>query len=532
MEQLGAPTPSLVTGEPVRSPADAALDAVRAAWNRRDQREALVGALAKLDGLDGALNARRAALRASAVNEQLNELEAQRLKMLDEMEHLKRLGADVRAQLKQEILCEQADEFADVVARIDRARAECAHSEEEAARSREAAESVQDAINAMADGRFEERLREFAINSRAVMLLKRDRPHPVPPVVPCVRPDAEALIARVIETFAAAGAPLGRAEAVNLLVCAAQGSLLLVSGAPGSGKTSAVRLLARALGVEDACFATFAPADAPLDGHPAVRALAAGRALCPSDAPGVPSKPAGEARFEGDAAVDPGNQPDREAAGLDGDAVSARGEARDEEASEPAAVGERAFVMALLDDANLLSGGDPTRGLTPAAERGEFLLCMTVQDDGEPVPAHLLGRAFTLRLSAAAPDAPWKPAPAAKSEPRRAVSAAALRRAFAPKLEELPEAQCRRMEKFRADLALLGVSLSRKTLDALWNYCAAAIPVMPLEPSAVLDLALAQRALPAVLASAPLDALAALPKLLDDLPRCAALLKEAFPVQV
>ena len=200
--------------------------------------------------------------------------------------------------------------------------------------------------------------------------------------------------------------------------------------------------------------------------------------------------------------------------------------------SEPAAVGERAFAMALLDDANLLSGGDPTRGLTLAAERGEFLLCMTVQDDGEPVPAHLLGRAFTLRLSAAAPDAPWKPAPAARSEPRRAVSAAALRRAFAPKLEELPEAQCRRMEKFRADLALLGVSLSRKTLDALWNYCAAAIPAMPLEPSAVLDLALAQRAIPAVLASAPLDALAALPKLLDDLPHCAALLKEAFPVQV
>ena len=525
MEQLGAPTPSLVTGEPVRSPADAALDAVRAAWNRCDQREALVGALAKLDGLDGALNARRAALRASAVNEQLNELEAQRLKMLDEMEHLKRLGADVRASLKQEILCEQADEFADVVARIDRARAECARSEEEAARSRETAESVQDAINAMADGRFEERLREFAINSRAVMLLKRDRPRPVPPMVPCVRPDAEALIARVIETFAVAGAPLGRAEAVNLLVCAAQGSILLISGAPGSGKTSVARLLARALGVEDACFATFAPADAPLDGHPAVRVLAAGRALCPSDAPGVPSKPAGEARFEGDAAVDPGNQPD-------GDAVSARGEARDEEASEPAAVGERAFAMALLDDANLLSGGDPTRGLTPAAERGEFLLCMTVQDDGEPVPAHLLGRAFTLRLSAAAPDAPWKPAPAARSEPRRAVSAAALRRAFAPKLEELPEAQCRRMEKFRADLALLGVSLSRKTLDALWNYCAAAIPAMPLEPSAVLDLALAQRAIPAVLASAPLDALAALPKLLDDLPHCAALLKEAFPVQV
>ena len=88
------------------------------------------------------------------------------------------------------------------------------------------------------------------------------------------------------------------------------------------------------------------------------------------------------------------------------------------------------------------------------------------------------------------------------------------------------------MEKLRADLALLGVRLSRKSLDALWNYCAAAIPAMPLEPSAVLDLALAQRALPAVLASAPLDALAALPQLLDGLPRCAALLQEAFPVEV
>ena len=283
LEQLGAPTPSLVTGEPVRSPAESALDAVRAAWDRRDQREPLVAALAKLDGLDGALNARRAAIRASAVNDQLNELEAQRLKMLDEIERLKRLGADVRESLKQEILRDQAGAFSDAVERAQRARAECARCEEEAARSRAVAESVQDAVDALTDGRFEARLREFAIHSRAAELL-REAPRPTPPDAACVRPDAEALIARVLETFSEAGAPIDRAEAVNLLVCAAQSPVLLISGASGSGKTATARLLARALGVSETNFAEFPPDGAPLDGHPAVRLLASGHSLRATEA--------------------------------------------------------------------------------------------------------------------------------------------------------------------------------------------------------------------------------------------------------
>ena len=96
----------------------------------------------------------------------------------------------------------------------------------------------------------------------------------------------------------------------------------------------------------------------------------------------------------------------------------------------------------------------------------------------------------------------------------------------------LPANVTKRMEKLRSDLAVLGIRLSRGTLNALWRYCAAAIPLMPLEPSAVLDMALAQRAIPAILASAPVDALAALPKLLSDLPRCKALLDQPLPIEV
>jgi hypothetical protein len=45
-------------------------------------------------------------------------------------------------------------------------------------------------------------------------------------------------------------------------------------------------------------------------------------------------------------------------------------------------------------------------------------------------------------------------------------------------------------------------------------------------------MALAQRAIPAILAGAPVDALPALPKLLSDLPRCKALLDQPLPIEV
>ena len=460
IDQLGHPVPPLATASPVNSPVEQAVAAVRQVWNNPAQRSELVSVFVQMEGLDSAMDARRAAVRENAVNRQLTELEAQRLEMLGDLERLKRNGAEVREALKAEIRQDEAEAFAEAVRKTREAQDECARHQDAAAQAKVAAEAAQDALNALSDGRFEQRLHEFAINSRAMALLKAmDDGAVAVPEIKGIDADADELIRRLTECFADAGQPIDRTDAVNLLICAAQSPVVLFTGAPGSGKTSTARLLARALGVENARYVEHAPGAAPLTDE-----------LPRGDVPAI----------------------------------------------------------VLLDDANLSASADLTRGLTPAAERGELTLFVTLQDDGAPVPAHLFGRAFALRLDEDCTAWPLKPATEFKTY--APVTTDALKRAFEPKLAALPETQMQRLEKLRADLALLDVRLSKKTLRTVWDYCAAAIPLMNLEPSAVVDLAVAQRVVPAILAGAPLSALSVLPSLLEDLPRSKRLLSQPLPI--
>lgn len=459
LEQLGHAVPSLSTEGSVDSPAEQALAALRRVWERKDQRQKLVDAIAELEGAQIALEARRTAIKESAVNEQLNDLEAQRLKMLGDLETLKRGGDEVRAELKKEIRRDEAEAFADAVQKTQQAVAEKERWEAEAGQARAAAQGVEDALNALADGRFEERLRDFALNSNALEMLRRlDAPKEVRVEPAGETATAEELVHRLRACCQDAGCPISHTDAVNLLVCASQG-FLMISGVQGSGKTTLVRLLARALGAEDRI------------------------CLIPPD----------------------GEVPEREGEG-------------------------NVLSVILLDDANLATSKDLLRGLWPAGE--DTLLCAAVQDGGDPLPAYLLGRSFLIRLAEEPADAPWAPKKAAPAKKYPPMAAGALQRAFEPKLTALPVVVTKRMEKLRADLGLMGVKLSRGTLNALWHYCAAAIPLMPLEPCAVLDLALAQRAVPAILASAPLEVLKALPRILADMPRCRALLDQPLPVEI
>lgn len=468
LEQLGHAVDGLSTDQPVQSPVESVIQALRSVWASRDQREAIADAIVHLDGAEIAMDARRTAIRESAVNAQLNELEAQRLKILGDLEELKRNRGSLRETLKQEIRRDEAAAFADAVQKTEKAQAERERYEAEANRAKNAAKSVEDALNALTDGRFEQRLQEFAINSRAVELLRKpDQPAPVREERSGCGATAEELILRVRTCFADAGCPISQTDAINLLICASQSPMLLVSGVPGSGKTTMIRLLARALGVEDSLYIA---------------------------APGTDSL----AKDESVAELPTGDVP----------------------------------AIALLDDANLLAFEDLTRGLYTVAEAGKLLLCATVQDDGYPLTPSVLGRSFTVRLAEEAPDSPWQPKEAVHPKQYAPVAREALRAAFAPTLAALPANVTKRMDKLRADLAVLGIRLSRGTLNALWRYCAAAIPLMPIEPSAVLDMALAQRAIPAILAGTPVDALSTLPKLLSDLPRCKSLLDQPLPIEV
>lgn len=470
LEQLGHSVEELSTDAPVSSPVEKVVEALRNLWSLRDQRDAIADAIVHLDGAEIAMDARRTALKESAVNEQLNELEAQRLQMLGDLEELKRNRGALRESLKQEIRRDEAAAFADAVKKTEQAQAERDRFEAAANRAKSAAQSVEDALKALTDGRFEKRLQEFAISSRAVDLLRRpEKVEVIAETSPCgCAATAEELILRVRTCFSDAGCPISQTDAINLLICAAQSPMLLVSGTPGSGKTTMIRLLAHALGIEDTHLVVVAPGKDALDKDERLTKLQSGEL--------------------------------------------------------PAIV--------LLDDANLIAAEDPARGLYPAAEAGALLLCATVQDDGHPLPASTLARAFTVRLAEEAPDSPWQPKEPVHPKQYAPVSCEAFKCAFAPTLAALPAGVTKRMDKLRSDLAVLGVRLSRGTLNALWRYCAAAIPLMPLEPSAVLDMAIAQRALPAILATAPVDALSTLPKLLSDLPRCKSLLDQPMPIEV
>ena len=64
----------------------------------------------------------------------------------------------------------------------------------------------------------------------------------------------------------------------------------------------------------------------------------------------------------------------------------------------------------------------------------------------------------------------------------------------------------------------------------LYNYCSAALPYMRCTPLEVLDWAFAQRAMPALLATASLDGLHILNKLLPDMPRSLSLLTSSMPL--
>lgn len=459
LDQLGCPVPSLAMGQPAENPLELALAALKGAWSIPELRQRLVNSICTMEDFAESLNQCSRDVAQSRMRQELEDLEAERLKTLSELEQLKRGGARLREELKQEILRQEADAFEAAQQRTQAARQECARQEQAAQEAREAAEFARDAFAALSDGRFDEKLRDLALTSRAAELL-RQPPQPLPTAPqPTEQPDAQAWIVRARTAFAAEGFELSEVQLLNFMICAALSDALTFSGPAAGDREAAARALAATLG-----------------------AVGSGRFVEIADGP-LP------------------------------EALQAQGEL-------PAVV--------LVRGANDRPDARIDRGLWGTSD--QLIVISAVEDSGHPLRAGQLDRGFFLRLEPAGATQAWRPAAPAAALPR--VTLDALRAALLRNAKEIPEALNRRLQKLRDALAVHGVYLSRHSLKLMWHYCAAMLALSDLAPEEVLDMAFAQKALPCILAEAPLEALIELRALLAGMPRCLALLDAPLPIAI
>lgn len=455
VDQLGHPVPAYAMGKPVENPVDSAVDSLKNVWRKVELRPELLERIAEMQGFSAAMEELRSVLKNSAISHELEELEAERLKTIDDIDRFKRDKQLLREEFKREIRTEEAEAFREATQNTKRAQAEYEKYRAMADEARQTAEQAQDAYRSLGDGRFERELLQFALCSRAAKLFSEDaQADAVLPPVSDDMPNREAWIARMTAAFASLGLTIDRLQAANLLVSIAACGKILLSGAASSDKRLAAKAIARALGAESAgCYAV-----------------------------------------------------------------------RDDGTCKPF----RSEAIAVT----LAQGFNAKDYPLPRCEDNHVLL-MELYDlgAGHPVDAELLENCLLLRLQPQSADSPWQCAKNVDSN-YFPVRMDALRSAFLSDDATLPEALHQKLQKLREVLKGYGVYLSRTTLDLLWRCCSALIAAKAASPEEAFDLVFAQRALPCVLAQAPLECQAQLPHILTGMSRCLALLNELPPIQI
>ena len=465
-DQLGHPVPGEATGMPVESPVERAMDALRAAWRIEETRPKLAEAIGELEGMSGAIQKGAARREDDARAQRLNELEAQRLRLLNEVGALEARRADARERLLEDVRRENARKLAEGERKLEALKADIAACEERAQGARAA---LAEAESAYAEA--EKRLIARAVETKALRFLQTpaERVHTSDAL-----PSAGELISDVRTYLERAGAPLSHDQAVEVLAALTLSPVTVLCGPAFAPKGELARALAGALGLGS-------------------------RVLCRSD---------------------PRHYEVRDAqlrALLEHKHDPAPAMILLENCNEIARVPFVSSIMWQLEPLN--------RPLCPAR------LLLTASDEGAPLSTELLDMAFVLRLEPESADTPWHEEREAPAEPELAVSRAALNNIFRPRAEAVTEEVRGRMARLRADLAAHGVRISRRTLDAVWDFCAAAAPLLrEHSPMQALDMALAHRALPALLSAAPLEALKAMPEMVTDLEECRKLLERPLPI--
>ena len=460
VDQLGHPIPANAMGHPVENPVEQAVNAVKNAWENESIRAELLQALAGMEEFSGALDVCKKQIGDLALKRELEDMEAERLKTLSSIDKLRQQKAALRETFKQEIREEEKEALKEYTEGTRIAREEYEKYRAEADSARKDAEFARDAFAALNDGRFERRLRDHVLLSRAAEILKT--PEKKVYSASDEKPDRAAWISRVIQAFAMEGIVIDEIEAANLLICVAINNRIILSGSASSDKAAYARAIARAIGAKDAGrFAEIQGKFREID-------------IYPED--GLPA-------------------------------------------------------VVYVHEANAQPGKDIYGGVS---SRDKDMIVISGAMDlgsGFPLSAEATERAFLLRLQPAAADMPWKPALRRKIS-FTPVRMQALRDVFCIDAVEMPLALDRRMKKFRQDLAQYGVRLSRNTLDQLWGYCSAMLALNKLDVEEVLDRAIAQKALPCILAEAPVECLKNINYMLSGMPHCQKLLKQPLPIMI
>ena len=457
VDQLGHPVPVHAMGKPVEDPVDAAISAIERVWENPEIRGNLVNRIIELKKFAYALEMRKDAVENNAIKQELEDLEAERLKTLHDLEHLRRDKQALRETFKQEIRTEEAEAFKDYVEKTQRAQSEYEKFRSMADEARKTVDQAKDVCRALKDGRFEEELKQFALTSHAAKFFSSaaNQDAPVMSYATDDLPGREEWIQRVISAFENLGLDIDRLQAVNLLVCIALNGKLLLSGVAASDKRGTALAIARALGAEAA--GAYARCD---DGE---------------------FKP------------------------MHTEAISVT------------------FMRGFNAE---------KRNLPCCCVDNQVLLCELFDPcAGYPVSAEVLESCFLIRLSPVDAAASWAPRKKAAVE-YSPVRMDALRRAFLKEEASVPEILEKRMQSLRNALKNYGVYLSRRTLDLMWRYCAAMADAGVTTAEDAFDLAFAQRAMPCVLAQAPVECQADMKQLLCGMPRSLALLDQPLPIMI